>query len=157
MAGEDQFEPAADADAVDAGDDGDGQALDAVEKRQHKAQALDHLAFRLEAVELVDVGADDEVALLAGQQDESAHGAGACAFLDLRDDRSQLLEGPCAESVRARAFAIEDRPGDPLLVDREAPVVQVHGPRVGASRIFEIVSHLFGLQYLLCRSAAKRA
>ncbi len=78
-------------------------------------------------------------------------------FLDLRDDGRQLLERARAEGVRACAFAIEDRPGDPFLVDREAPIVQVHGPRAGASRIFEIVSHVLALQYLLCRGASKRA
>ncbi len=49
------------------------------------------------------------------------------AFLDARDDGRQLLQRTRAQRVGARAFTVEDGPGDALLIDAKAPVVQDQG------------------------------
>ncbi len=79
----------------------------------------------LEIGELADVGADDEAALLGGDDDEAADGLVARALLHLGDDLAQLLERPAAERILALALAIELSPGDAPLVDGEAPVLEV--------------------------------
>ncbi len=48
------------------------QVLDAVEQGEHELQPVDHLGLGLEALELVDVGADDEALLFAGEDDQAA-------------------------------------------------------------------------------------
>ncbi len=125
MAGEHQLEPAAETKAVDGGDDGNGQPLDAVKQRVDRAQIVDHVHFRGELGELADVGADDEAPLLARRDDEPADLAAARALLDLLDDPGEFLQRAAPKRVLALALAVELGPRDPPLIDAEAPVLQV--------------------------------
>ena len=114
MAGERQLEAAAEAEAVDAAHDRNGQPLDAVEIAVDERDGLGHLLLGLGLVELAHVGADDEALLLAGDEHEAADRLVARALLGALDDRRQLLERPPAERVLALALAVEHRPGDAL-------------------------------------------
>ena len=97
VAREDQFQTAADADAVDRRDDGNGQLLDPLEQRIDRLQAIDHLLLGFEAFEFADIGADDEAALLARHDDEAAHVVGVNFGFDALDDRVQLFDRAAAE------------------------------------------------------------
>ena len=125
VAREDQFQTAADADAVDRRDDGNGKLLYSLEQRIDRLQAIDHLLLGFEVFELPDIGADDVAALLARHKDEAAHVVGVCFGFDALDDRVQLFDRATAERVGALPFPVEDRPGDTLAVDRKAPVLQL--------------------------------
>ena len=65
MTGEHQFEPAADAHAVDRGDDRHGQLLQRIQQLVDRPDALDDFSLGVERVELADVGPDDETRLVA--------------------------------------------------------------------------------------------
>ena len=86
--------------------------------------AVDHLGLGLELLELAHIGADDESLVLARQNDEAADRTVSGARFDTFDNRHQLLERTATERVLAFTLAVEDRPGDALLVDGEAPVLQ---------------------------------
>ena len=125
VAGEDQFQAAADADTVDRRHDGHRQLLDPLEQRIDRLQAVDHLLLGFEAFEFADIGADDEAALLARHDDEAAHIVGVNFGFDALDDRVQLFDRAAAECVGALPFPVEDRPRDAFAVDRKAPVLQL--------------------------------
>ena len=125
VAGERQFEAAAEAIAVDRRDHGDGKPLDAVEQLERLPDHLLDLGLGVEALELADVGAGDEAPLLGAHDDEALDLAACGSRLDRLDDVAELLGRAAAERVHALALAVDDRPGDALEIDREAPVLQV--------------------------------
>src|SRR5262249_4170033 len=120
--GERQLQPAAQAETVHQTHHRQRQPLDAVEQAVDQANALDHLLLAGDALELVHVGADNETLLLARRKDQAANAAVAGVTLDPLDDAVELLERPLAERVLALTLAVEHRPGNALVIDREAPV-----------------------------------
>ena len=110
---------------MDCRDDRSGQALDAVEDLGARLDRLDDLLFGFEGVELSDVGAGDEVALLAGHQNEAANLAFPGGRLDRQDDRGELLERAPTERIHGLALAIEDGPGDLLDINLVSPILEV--------------------------------
>jgi len=127
MAGEDQFQSAADTYAVDGRNHRHRQAFDTIEHRIDRAQAIDHLLLAGEVFKFPDVGADDECAFLARHQHEAAHVFSARLGFNLFDDRLQFFDRAAAKRVGALAFAVEDRPGDAFAIDAEAPVFELRG------------------------------
>ena len=65
--------------------------------------------------------------------------------------------GRAPKGVGARAFTVEYRPGDALLIDGETPVPQVEASQAGTRSVGEILSHRLPLQCLLGRSAGLAA
>ena len=125
VAGESKLEPAAEAIAVDGGDDGDGEPIDAVEQLERLPHHVLDLLLGVEALELADVGAGDEAPVLGAHDDEALDLAARGSCLDRLDDLAELLGRASAERVHALALAVHHRPGDALEVDREAPVLQI--------------------------------
>ena len=75
-AGEREFEPAAEAIAVDRRDGGAGQVLEPLQHGVRRADGRHGLVRPADLAELRDVGAGDEAAL--GGDDHEARGAGLC-------------------------------------------------------------------------------
>ena len=63
--------------------------------------------------------------LLAAHQHQALDLAARGHVLDRLDDLAQLFGRAAAERVHALALAVDDRPGDALEVDGEAPVLQI--------------------------------
>src|SRR4029078_6499136 len=63
-------------------------------------------------------------ALLAAHQHQALHLAARCALLDRLDDLAKLLGRAATERIHALALAVDNRPGDALEIDGEAPVLQ---------------------------------
>src|SRR5262249_19566601 len=124
VAGERQLQAAAEAEAMDTGDDRDRQTVQAVEIAVDLGGAVDHLAVVGGLIGMAYVGADDEALLLAGDENEPADCLLTRSLLGALDDHGELLKRPPAQGVLALALAVEHRPGDALMVDREAPIPQ---------------------------------
>ena len=125
VAGESKLEPAAEAIAVDGGDDGDGEPVDAVEQLKRLPHHVLDLFLGVEALELADVGAGDEASVLGAHDDEALDLAARGRGLDRLDDLAELLGRASAERIHAFTLAVHHRPGDALEVDGEAPVLQI--------------------------------
>jgi hypothetical protein len=112
-----EFEPAAEAVAIDGGNGGEGQVReplqDAVRRadRRHGCSRLAHLA------ELGHVGACDE-ATLAGTDDQ----AGRALLLGLAQALVEFFHRRARERVGAGARFVEGEPGDAIRVDLEGPL-----------------------------------
>jgi len=112
LAGERDFEAAAEAEAVDHGECRDFQAFEAV---GHGMGAADRRLDRAGiggAAEFIDVGAGDEAGGFCGANDE----AGRALALQLRQHGIELRQHVGRQRVGATAFAIEQQPGDAVFV-----------------------------------------
>ena len=117
MTGEDELQPAADADTVDGRDHRNRQLLDAIQKCVDRLQRVDDILLVLKRLELANVGTNDETALLARDDDETANALGARLGFNAFDDGVEFLDRPAAERIRAFAFPVEYRPRDIFAVD----------------------------------------
>ena len=127
VAGEDQFQAAADAETVDRRDDRDGQLLQAVEHGVDHADFGDDFRLACEFFKFVDVRADDIAALLARDEDEPFDGSGSAGAFGFLDDGAQFFQWTAAQSICAGVFAVERRPRDTFAVDFVAPVLERSG------------------------------
>ena len=91
IAGQRQLEPAAEAIAVNGGDHGHRQPVDAVDQLERLLHHLGDLGLGVEALELPDIGAGDEARLLAAHQHQALDLAFGCRVLDRLDDLAKLL------------------------------------------------------------------
>jgi hypothetical protein len=108
-AGQRELESAAQAGTVDGDDDRDAPLLDAVEHRVPEGARLRRVRRDLELEELVDVGAGDEVALLAGDEYRTDD---AGVLLDPVDVRRELVDDGRRELVDRLAGQVEGEDGD---------------------------------------------
>ena len=110
---------------MDGGNHRHGEPVDAVQQLERLSHYLGDLALGVEALEFPDVGAGDEARLLAAHQHQALDLAARGHVLDRLDDLAQFFGRAAAERVHALALAVDDRPGDALEVDGEAPVLQI--------------------------------
>ena len=132
LAGERDFEPAAEAEAVDHGDGRNLQAFEAVDHRMRAAdRGLDGARIG-RAAEFVDVGAGDEAGGLRRADDEP----GRPLALQRGQHGIEFLDHVGRQRVGAGVFAIEQQPGDAVGVARqlEMPIGTV---RIGLRPEFE--------------------
>ena len=110
---------------MDGGDHRHGEPVDAVQQLERLLHHLGDLGLGVEALEFPDVGAGDEARLLAAHQHQALDLAARGHVLDRLDDLAQFFGRAAAERVHALALAVDDRPGNALEVDGEAPVLQI--------------------------------
>src|SRR5262249_23797208 len=111
--------------AVNGGDHGHRESVDAVDQLERLPHRLFDPWLRIEVLELADVSASNEAGLLRTHQHEALGLAARRGRLDRLADLPKLFGGTASERVHALALAVDDRPGNALEVDREAPVLQV--------------------------------
>src|SRR4029078_303043 len=80
---------------------------------------------RCQTFELADIGADDEAGGFAAHDDEAGKLASTLRLLHPFDDLAEFLGRTASERIHAVAFAIDQRPGDTLEIDRETPVLEI--------------------------------
>mgnify|MGYP001334091772 CR=1 FL=1 len=123
-ASERQLEPAAEREAVDGGHCGAGQGRKAVEHSLARADQCVRILLRRERHELVDVGARDEAARLAGTHD---HRPRPCRF-ELAEQAVELLQHRLRQDI-GRGGGLVERQG------REAFGVALEGPAGGGGHV----------------------
>ncbi len=121
LAGERQLQPAAKAEAMDAGNDRHLQRLDPVEQRMRPIERrLEHAGIG-HLLELGDVGPRNEAGLLARKQHHALEFAVAGKPLEGGDDAHQLRQSFAAEGVHRRVRHIDGEPADALEIEVKAP------------------------------------
>ena len=117
VAGERQFQPAAQAVAMYRRHNGNRELLDPVEQRQRLGDGILDLVLSVVAIELIDVRAGDEARILGADENETLDLA-RLGTLDDGDNLLQFFHRAAPQRVHALALAVRDRPGDTLEVDR---------------------------------------
>src|SRR5208337_2097461 len=107
----------------------DRQSFDAVEDCRYRVDNLLNLIFAGEVVELLDVGSGDEAFVLARHYHEAAQRLIAGALLGRAYDGFQLFKLLTAKRILRLARNVYDRPGNPLDVYMEVPMLHVRDVR----------------------------
>jgi hypothetical protein len=123
VAGERDFEPAAEAIAVHDRDRRRRQAIEPVDHRVRLDQARLDGAGVGHGAKFTDVGAGDEALRLGGAQ----HQAFGHVALEAREHVVELAEHVLGERIGAGVRLVEREPGDAVLVAREYPVAPGRG------------------------------
>ena len=113
--GQRELEPAAEAIAVDCGDGGAGQSLQALQDRVRGPHEGQRFLGRADLRELPDVRASDE-ARLRGRDHEAARRLA----LELGEPRVERLQHLAGQRVRSGIGAIERQPRDAVGIDGRA-------------------------------------
>ena len=119
LAGQCDFEAAAEAEAVNHGDRWNPQFFQAVDHGMGAADLELDRARIAGAAEFVDVGAGDEAGFLGGADDEAG---GPLAF-QLRQHLVEFLDQVGRKRIGAGAFAVEQQPGDAIAVAGQLEVL----------------------------------
>src|SRR5205807_8274193 len=118
VACEHKLETAAQAVAVNNGDDGHAQPIEAIDYRMRLVQTIYDEGDIGHAAEFADVRAGNESARLRRAQH---HALGLLAF-DTREHVAQFGEHLLVERVRARSCLVENEPGDAGIIARKLPI-----------------------------------
>ena len=126
-AGQRDFGAAAHAESVDRGDGGEGQVGDALEDALAAEDGIADGAFRVERLELADIGACDEAFVLGRAQDH--------CFRRLQHDPFQQAvefdQHVLAEGVDRFAFTVEGQHQHAVGAQLGLPVVQIQAVEAG--------------------------
>ncbi len=118
IAGERNFEPAAEAVAVNDGDDRHREPVEAINDGVRLAQAIRHRRSLGHGAEFADVRSGDEAAFLCRAQ----HHASGQLARNLREHVVEIAQHLLINRVGAAALLVEDQPSDSVIIAGKLPV-----------------------------------
>src|SRR5690606_4722208 len=121
MAGQRQLQPAADAEAGNAGDERDRKIFDALEHRMRAPERFGQDFRVAHLVEFGNVRPGDEPRLTR-EQDDPGKGFLLSQMLDMGEEAFEFADDLAAEDVDRAALDVQRQPADLLDIDRKVPV-----------------------------------